>query len=91
MNDRYGDKYRVYDWVKFDYSEIGEYVDENHTDRPLRNDELVNLLNNQNKRIIELEDELEKLQTFKKILEYGEKSVDNGEWERYIEKEFKGL
>ena len=86
-----GEKYRVNDIVKYSYSDIGEYVDENHTDRPLRNDEVVNLLNNQNKRIIELEDELEKLQTFKKILEYGEKSVDNGEWERYIEKEFKGL
>ena len=84
-----GEKYRVNDIVKYSYSDIGEYVDENHTDRPLRNDEVVNLLNNQNKRIIELEDELEKLQTFKKILEYGEKSVDNGEWERYIEKEFK--
>ena len=86
-----GEKYRVNDIVKYSYSDIGEYVDENHTDRPLRNDEVVNLLNNQNKRIIELEEELEKLQTFKKILEYGEKSVDNGEWERYIEKEFKGL
>lgn len=86
-----GEKYRVNDIVKYSYSDIGEYVDENHTDRPLRNDEVVNLLNNQNKRIIELEDELEKLQTFKKILEYGEKSVDNGEWERYIEKEFKEL
>ncbi len=85
------EKYRVNDIVRYSYSDIGEYVDENHTDRPLRNDEIVNLLNNQNKRIIELEEELEKLQTFKKILEYGEKSVDNGEWERYIEKEFKEL
>lgn len=33
-------------------------VDENHTDRPLRNDEVVSLLNNQNKRIIKLEEEL---------------------------------
>lgn len=38
-------KFRVNDLVKFNYSEIGEYVDENHTDRPLRNDEVVDLLN----------------------------------------------
>lgn len=40
-------KYRIHDWVKFQYSEIGEYIDENHTDRPLRNDEIVDLLNEQ--------------------------------------------
>ena len=38
-------KYRVHDLVKFQYSEIGEYVGENYTDRPLRNDEIVDLLN----------------------------------------------
>lgn len=38
-------RYRVHDFVKFNYSEIGEYIDENHTDRPLRNDEVVELLN----------------------------------------------
>lgn len=39
-------RYRTNDLVKFDYSEIGEYVDEEHTDTPLRNDEVCRLLNN---------------------------------------------
>lgn len=39
-------RFRVNDLVKFDYSEIGEYVDEKHTDTPLRNDEVCKLLNN---------------------------------------------
>ena len=39
------ERFRVNDLVKFDYSEIGEYLDENHTDRPLRNDEVCKLLN----------------------------------------------
>lgn len=47
-------RYRVHNWVKFNYSEIGEYIDENHTDKPLRNDEIVDLLNH-------LSDENEKL------------------------------
>ena len=41
-------RFRTNDLMKFNYSEIGEYVDENHTDRPLRNDELVDLLNDLN-------------------------------------------
>lgn len=52
---------------------------------------VVDKLNEQDVEIKRLKDELQNLQTFKKILEYGEKSVDNGEWERYIEKEFEGL
>ena len=39
-------RFRVNDLVKYNYSEIGEYIDENHTDRPLRNDEVCRLLNN---------------------------------------------
>ena len=54
-------KYRVHHWTEYDYSEIKEYVDEWHTDKPLRNDEVVDLLNSQDKRIKELETELEKL------------------------------
>lgn len=50
-------KYRVHDLVKFDYSEIGEYIGENYTDRPLRNDIVVDLLN-------QLNDENEKLKQF---------------------------
>ena len=38
-------RFRVHEWVKYNYSEIGEYTDENHTDNPLRNDEVVELLN----------------------------------------------
>ena len=52
-------KYRVNDCFKYDYSEIGEYVDENHTDKPLRNDKLCNLLNEQNDLINTLREELE--------------------------------
>ena len=40
-------RFRVNNLVKYNYSEIGEYIDENHTDRPLRNDEIVDLLNEQ--------------------------------------------
>ena len=40
------ERFRTNDLVKFDYSEIGEYVDEKHTDTPLRNDEVCRLLNN---------------------------------------------
>ena len=49
-------KYRVHELVRFNYSEIGEYIDEYHTDRPLRNDELVDLLNNQDDKIRELQE-----------------------------------
>lgn len=48
------EKYRVPELVKFCYSDIGEYIDENHTDRPLRNDILVDLLNKQEEQIKEL-------------------------------------
>lgn len=47
--------FRVCDLVKFDYSEIGKYVDENHTDTPLRNDEVCEILNKQQALINELE------------------------------------
>lgn len=39
------EKYRVHGLARFHYSEIGEYIDEYHTDRPLRNDEIIDLLN----------------------------------------------
>ena len=48
------EKYRVHELVRFHYSDIGEYVDEHHTDRPLRNDILVDVLNEQDKSINEL-------------------------------------
>ena len=52
MNEK---QFRVNDLVKFNYSEIGKYVDENHTDRPLRNDEVCDLLNEQQATITHLE------------------------------------
>ena len=54
-------KYRVHPDLQYQYSNIGEYIGEGYTDKPLRNDELVKILNTQNKRIKELETELENL------------------------------
>jgi len=54
-------KFRVNDLVKYNYSEIGEYIDENHTDKPLRNDEVCDLLNKQQTTITELKEENEQL------------------------------
>ena len=48
------EKYCVHGLAKFHYSEIGEYIDEYHTDRPLRNDILVELLNKYDEAINEL-------------------------------------
>ena len=48
-------RFRVNGLVKYNYSEIGEYIDENHTDRPLRNDKIVDLLNTQHEQIQELQ------------------------------------
>ena len=44
-------KYRVHEALKYNYSDIGEYIDENHTDKPLRNDIVVDLLNEQEETI----------------------------------------
>lgn len=54
-------RFRVNDEVKYNYSEIGEYIDKNHTDKPLRNDEVVELLN-------ELHEENQDLKAFNKEL-----------------------
>lgn len=54
-------RFRVHEWVKYNYSEIGEYIDENHTDNPLRNDEVVELLN-------ELHEENKELKSLCKVL-----------------------
>ena len=65
-------KYRVHDWVKFQYSEIGEYIDENHTDRPLRNDEIVDLLNTFYEENKQLKQELKWYKEFQALFnEYG--------------------
>lgn len=54
-------KYSVSLLVKYKYSDIGEYIGEGYTNRAIRNDELVNILNKQDERIKELEAELENL------------------------------
>lgn len=51
----------VNELVKYDYSEIGEYIDENHTDKPLRNDEIVKLLNELSKENKELKTKVESM------------------------------
>ncbi len=56
------EKYRVNELVQYQYSDIGEYIGEGYTDRPLRNDELVKILNSQDKRIKELEAKLENIE-----------------------------
>ena len=57
--------------------------------------DLLNCLNDKNEqlkqRIKELEQEIEKLDTFKKILEYAEKESDRVDWQSYCEKEFEGF
>ena len=53
-------KYRVHELARLNYSDIGEYIDEDHTDRPLRNDILVNLLNNKDDQIRELQERNDK-------------------------------
>lgn len=55
-------KYKVHHWAEYDYSEIKEYVDEWHTDKPLRNDELVEILNSQDQKIKELEKNIKELE-----------------------------
>ena len=53
------EKYRTHELCQFDYSEIWEKsFDENYTDKPLRNDEIVKLLNEKDKEIKELISEL---------------------------------
>ena len=65
-------KYMVSSLVKYKYSDIGEYIGEGYTNKPLRNDELVEILNSQDKRIKELEAELEDYKTllFRKTVKW---------------------
>ena len=65
-------KYMVSSLVKYKYSDIGEYIGEGYTNKPLRNDELVEILNSQDKRIKELEAELEDYKTllFRKTIKW---------------------
>lgn len=55
-------------------------------------EEILPILNQQENRIKELQEELQNLQTFKKVLEYAEKDMEErADWQAYIEKEFEGL
>ena len=66
------EKYRVNPIFQYQYSDIKEYIGEEYTDSPLRNDELVKILNSQDKRIKDLETELEDYKTllFRKTVKY---------------------
>ena len=66
------EKYRVHDLVKYKYSEIREYVGEGYTDNPIINHELFDILNSQDKRIKELEIQLEDYKTllFRKTVKW---------------------
>ena len=72
-------RFRVNDLVKYVYSDIGEHLDEKHTDIPLRNDELCKLLN-------ELSEENEEL---KEIHQKGSKSCEK--WKQHKEAQIQQL
>ena len=65
-------KYKIHELAKYKYSDISKYVGEEYTNEPLRNDELVEILNSQDKRIKELEAELEDYKTllFRKTVKW---------------------
>ena len=67
-------QFRVHELVKYNYSDIGEYIDENHTDRPLRNDILVELLNELHEENQRLNQTLENIQ--KELNKYNNEWVD---------------
>ena len=55
-------------------------------------EEILPTLNQQENKIKELQAELQNLQTFKKLLESAEKSMEErADWQAYNEKEFEGL
>lgn len=65
-------KYKLNSLVKYKYSDITEENGEGYTNKPLRNDELVEILNSQDKRIKDLEVQLENYKTllFRKTVKY---------------------
>ena len=65
-------KYKIHELAKYKYSDISKYVGEEYTNEPLRNDELVEILNSQDKRIKELEAKLEDCKTlhFRKTIKW---------------------
>ena len=78
--------YRVHDWDKFNYSRIKQYIGEGYTDKSLRNDEIVDLLNSQRQWIEEQREIilgkdkirmelLEEIEELKKEVEYWKQVV----------------
>jgi len=75
-------RFRVHELVKDYYSEIGEYIDENHTDNPLKNDEVVELLNELHEENEQLKQQVAFLSEFIKSgvqYEYYQKVYDENE------------
>lgn len=72
MNIKMTSKYIVHELAKYKYSDIGEYIGEGYSNKAIRNDELVEILNSQDRRIEELEAELEDYKTllFRKTVKY---------------------
>ena len=65
-------KYRTHEICQFDYSDIWEKsFDERYTDTPLRNDEIIKLLNEQ-------EEEIQRLKWSNKILRVNKKDCEFG-------------
>ena len=65
-------KYRTHEICQFDYSDIWEKsFDERYTDTPLRNDEIIKLLNEQ-------EEEIQRLKWSNKILRANKKNCELG-------------
>ena len=59
------EKYRTHELCQFDYSDIWKKsIYENCTDTPLRNDEIINLLNTQEEIIQEQKERIKKLEQF---------------------------
>ena len=59
--------------------------------KEIREEQIETILK-QKRKIKELEEELRNLQTFKKVLEFAEKDMEErADWQAYCEKEFEGL
>lgn len=81
-------RFRVNELVKYNYSEIGEYIDENHTDKPLRNDEVAELLNELHKENEQLKSENNILKiTIARNEAYIERITHKGEWSNTSDEE----
>lgn len=71
-------RFRVNELIKYNYSDIGEYIDENHTDKPLRNDEVAELLNELHEENQSLKFQLDECQNHK-LFSRRELEEENGQ------------